>query len=488
MEEQQLNELQKVRREKLTQLKEQGIEPYGKKNPPKNVTEEINCNFEEFEGKPVSLSGRVMAKRGHGKAGFLNIRDFKGEIQVYGRKDRLNENYPLFSTLDIGDFIYVEGEVFKTKRGEVSIKADKVQMLSKSLQPLPEKWHGLKDVELRYRQRYVDLIVNPDVKEVFIKRSRIIKEIRSYLDNLNYYEVETPMMQTIAGGTSARPFSTYHNTLEQELFMRIAPELFLKRLVVGGFEKVYELNRNFRNEGISTKHNPEFTMLELYQAHADYTDMMEITENMIAEVAQKVLGTTQITYQGQEIDLTPPWRRATMLELVEEYTNIDFSTLDEEESKQIAKEKGVAIDEGVWTWGKIVNYFFEEHVEEHLIQPTFVYGHPKDISPLAKAQSEDERLTERFEGFVFARELCNAFSELNDPIDQRQRFEQQMEEKAAGDDEAHEMDEDFVNALEFGMPPTGGLGIGIDRLVMLLTDSPSIRDVILFPTLKDKNL
>ncbi|WP_353893390.1 lysine--tRNA ligase [Proteinivorax hydrogeniformans] len=488
MEEQQLNELQKMRREKLNHLDEQGIEAYSKKNPPKHITEDINNNFEEYEGKTVSLSGRVMAKRGHGKAGFLNLRDFKGEIQVYGRKDRLEEDYNLFSSLDIGDIIYIEGEVFKTKRGETSVKADSIKMLSKSLQPLPEKWHGLKDVELRYRKRYVDLIVNPEVKDVFIKRSRIIKEIRSYLDNLDYYEVETPMMQTIAGGTSARPFVTYHNTLEQELFMRIAPELFLKRLIVGGFERVYELNRNFRNEGISTKHNPEFTMLELYQAHADYTDMMEITENMIAEVAQKVLGTTNITYQGKEINLAPPWRRATMLELVEEYTKIDFSQKSEEEAKQIAKEKGLDITEGIWNWGKIVNHFFEEYVEEHLIQPTFVYGHPKDISPLAKAQTEDKRLTERFEGFIFARELCNAFSELNDPIDQRQRFEQQMEEKAAGDDEAHEMDDDFVNALEFGMPPTGGLGIGIDRLVMLLTDSASIRDVILFPTLKDKNL
>ncbi|SHK37353.1 lysyl-tRNA synthetase, class II [Anaerobranca californiensis DSM 14826] len=488
MEHMELNELQKIRREKLEKLYEQGIEPYGDKYEPTHKTSEILEGFENLEGQEVKIAGRVMAKRGHGKAGFLNIKDFNGQIQVYGRKDVLGENnYQLFESLDVGDIIGVQGIVFKTQKGEISVKANNLTILAKSLQPLPEKWHGLKDVELRYRQRYVDLIINEDVMDTFIKRSKILRSIRNYLENLGFYEVETPMMHPVVGGASARPFITHHNTLDMDLYLRIAPELYLKRLIVGGFEKVFEINRNFRNEGISTKHNPEFTMLELYQAYADYKDMMEITENMVAHVAKEVLGTTLIEYQGEKIDLSPPWRRATMTDLVKEYTGIDFLSLNDEEALKIAEQKGLDIKDGNWTWGKIVNWFFEEYVESKLIQPIFVIGHPKDISPLAKAQKEEPRLTYRFEGFVYARELCNAFSELNDPIDQRERFENQVKEREAGNDEAHMMDEDFITALEYGMPPTGGLGIGIDRLVMLLTNSSSIRDVLLFPTLKRRD-
>lgn len=487
MENLELNELQKMRREKLEELYSMGIEPYGEKFEPQQKTNEINDSFEEYENKSVVVAGRIMAKRGHGKAGFLNIKDFNGQIQVYGRKDTLgDDNYELFQRFDVGDMIGVEGVVFRTQKGEISIKANKVTILAKSLQPLPEKWHGLKDVELRYRQRYVDLIVNQEVMDTFVKRSKIVKTIRNYLEGKGFYEVETPMMQPISGGASARPFITHHNTLDMDLFLRIAPELYLKRLIVGGFEKVFEINRNFRNEGISTKHNPEFTMLELYEAYSDYEGMMELTENLVAHVAKEVLGSTIIQYQGVTIDLTPQWTRSTMTDLVKEYTGIDFLPLNEEQALEVAKEKGLNTNKGSWTWGKIVNWFFEEFVEEKLIQPTFVIGHPKDISPLAKSQKEDPRLTYRFEGFIYGRELCNAFSELNDPIDQRQRFEGQVDEREAGDDEAHMMDEDFVTALEYGMPPTGGLGIGIDRLIMLLTDSSSIRDVLLFPTLKKK--
>ena len=488
MEQLELNELQKMRREKLDKLYEQGIEPYGDKYVPTHKSVEVNENFEELDSTEVTVAGRIMAKRGHGKAGFMNIKDFDGQVQIYGRKDMLGEeNYELFQNLDVGDMVGVKGIVFKTQKGEISIKANEVTLLAKSLQPLPEKWHGLKDVELRYRQRYVDLIVNDDVMDTFVKRSKILKSIRNYLEDKGFYEVETPMMHPIVGGASARPFITHHNTLDMDLYLRIAPELYLKRLIVGGFEKVFEINRNFRNEGISTKHNPEFTMLELYQAYADYQDMMEITENLVAQVAEEVVGTKVIQYQGETIDLSPPWRRATMTELVKEHTGIDFIPLNGEEALKIAKEKGLNTKIGNWTWGKIVNWFFEEYVEEKLIQPTFVIGHPKDISPLAKAQKEDPRLTYRFEGFIYARELCNAFSELNDPIDQRQRFESQVDDREAGDDEAHMMDEDFVTALEYGMPPTGGLGIGIDRMIMLLTDSGSIRDVLLFPTLKRRD-
>lgn len=488
MEQLELNELQRIRREKLDKLYEQGIEPYGDKYVPTHKSLDINGSFEVLENTEVMVAGRIMAKRGHGKAGFMNIKDFDGQVQVYGRKDMLGEeNYELFQSLDVGDMVGIKGIVFKTQKGEISIKAQEVTLLAKSLQPLPEKWHGLKDVELRYRQRYVDLIINNDVMDTFVKRSRILKSIRNYLENKGFYEVETPMMHPIVGGASARPFITHHNTLDMDLYLRIAPELYLKRLIVGGFEKVFEINRNFRNEGISTKHNPEFTMLELYQAYADYEDMMEITENLIAQVAEEVVGSKILQYQGETIDLSPPWRRATMTELVKEHTGIDFTPLNDEEALEIAKGKGLNTKVGTWTWGKIVNWFFEEYVEEKLIQPTFVIGHPKDISPLAKAQKEDSRLTYRFEGFIYGRELCNAFSELNDPIDQRQRFESQVDEREAGDDEAHMMDEDFVTALEYGMPPTGGLGIGIDRLIMYLTDSASIRDVLLFPTLKRRD-
>ncbi len=480
-----LNELMLQRRRKLEELKAKDIKPYGNKFSPTHHTADIKHNFEEFVGKEVSLAGRLMIIRGQGKASFAELADMTGKIQIYLKKNIIGEDlYELFSSLDIGDMIGLTGEVFKTKVGEITIRVNVFELLSKSLRPLPDKYHGLKDKEMRYRQRYVDLIVNPEVRDTFVMRSKILRTIRNYLDQQGFLEVETPMMHPISGGASARPFVTHHNTLDIDLFLRIAPELYLKRLIVGGFERVYEINRNFRNEGMSYKHNPEFTMLELYQAFADYNDMMELMENLCCHVAQEVLGTTKVTYQGHVIDLTPPWRRLSMIGAVKEYTGVDFDQIQtDEEARKAAKEHGIEVDDTM-PRGKIINEFFEARVEEHLIQPVFIMNHPVEISPLAKRMVEDSRLTYRFEAFIFSWEMCNAFSELNDPIDQRERFLAQVAQREAGDDEAQMMDEDFVRALEYGMPPTGGIGIGIDRLIMVLTESHSIRDVILFPTMR----
>lgn len=480
-----LNDLMVQRREKLDNLKKNDIKPYGDKYDYTHHAIEIEENFENLEEKEVSLVGRVMAVRTHGKASFADLMDMTGRIQLYVKVNAVGEDrYDFFNDLDIGDFIGITGTVFKTRRGQISIKVSGFKFLSKSLRPLPEKWHGLKDKETRYRQRYVDLIVNPDVKETFVLRSKIIREIRKYLEDNGFLEVETPMMHPIPGGTSARPFITHHNTLDMDLYMRIAPELYLKRLIVGGFEKVFELNRNFRNEGMSFKHNPEFTMMELYQANADYHDMMELMETMVAHVAEKALGTTKINYQGEDIDLTPPWRRLTMVEAVKEYTGVDFEDIEsDKDAVEAAKGIGIDLEEGTKK-GHVLNLVFEERVEDKLIQPTFIMNYPIEISPLATRMDDDPNYTYRFEPFIYGWELGNAFTELVDPIDQKERFEEQVKQRAAGDDEAHMMDEDYVRALEYGMPPTGGLGVGIDRLVMLLTDSPSIRDVILFPTMR----
>jgi lysyl-tRNA synthetase class 2 len=482
-----LNELRKIRREKLKKLVEDGRNPYKiEKYNVTNNSKEIHDKFEEFEGETVSCAGRIMSKRGQGKVGFYDIQDSKGQIQVFAKQNLLgDEEYEYLKSYDIGDIIGVEGEVFKTNRGEVSIRAKKITLLTKSLQILPEKYHGLKDPDLRYRQRYTDLIVNPEVKDTFIKRNKIIKAVREYLDEREYLEVETPILNTIAGGASANPFVTHHNTLDIDMYMRIANELFLKRLIVGGFDGVYEMGKMFRNEGMSIKHNPEYTAMEVYKAYADYNDMMDLTEGLIAHMAEKALGTTKINYQGTEIDLTPPWKRVSMHELVEEETGVDFYSLEnDEEARKIAKDKLNLEVEDTMKIGHIVNLAFEEFCEEDLIQPTFVLHHPVEVSPLAKRNPEDPRITNRFEAFINTWEVANAFSELNDPIDQKERFEEQLKQREAGDDEAHMMDNDFVNALEVGLPPTGGLGIGIDRVIMLITDSPSIRDVILFPTMK----
>jgi len=488
-----VSELLRIRREKLDELRGLGIDPFGKKYERDAMAGEILAQYdpltkEELDEKQVevSVAGRIMAKRVMGKASFAHIQDLSGKIQLYVRQDSVPESkYAAFNVLDLGDIVGVTGEVFKTKTGETTIKVKDLEVLSKSLYPLPDKYHGLKDVELRYRQRYVDLIVNPEVQQTFIKRSRIIQSMRRYLDSLGYLEVETPTLHSIAGGAAARPFITHHNALDMELYMRIAIELHLKRLIVGGLEKVYEIGRVYRNEGVSTRHNPEFTMIELYEAYADYKDIMALTENMIAHIAQEVLGTQVIQYQGKEVDLTPQWRRVSMVDAVKEVTGVDFGVqMTNEEAHRLAKEHKVPVEPHM-TFGHILNAFFEQFVEETLIQPTFVYGHPVEISPLAKKNEEDPRFTDRFELFIVAREHANAFSELNDPIDQRQRFEAQLLEREHGNDEAHEMDEDFIRALEYGMPPTGGLGIGIDRLVMLLTDAPSIRDVLLFPHMRN---
>lgn len=483
-----LKELLQIRRDKVEGLRENGIEPYAGRFDRTDYSEDIVDNFESYEGKKVIIAGRIMAKREHGKTAFINLADFKGSIQVYVRKDKLTEGeFESFINLfDIGDIIGVEGEVFKTQKGEISIKSFKITMLTKGLLPLPEKYHGLKDVELRYRQRYVDLIMNPEVKDTFITRSLIIKEIRNYLDGEGFLEVETPVLHPLAGGAAARPFITHHNTLDMTLYMRIALELHLKRLLVGGIERVYEIGRVFRNEGISIRHNPEFTLLELYQAYGDLSDMMKLSENMIGQVAKKVLGETKVNYQGEEIDFKPPWNRISMTEGVEKYTNIDFKQLKTDEEAREACKGKIEIEKNIKR-GELLNEMFEAYVEEHLIQPTFVYDYPIEISPLAKKKKEDPKLTDRFEAFVFGRELINAFSELNDPIDQKERFIGQVEKKESGDDEAHPYDEDFITALEYGMPPAGGLGIGIDRLIMFLTDSPSIRDVIIYPTMRDKS-
>ncbi|QYK64988.1 lysine--tRNA ligase [Paenibacillus sp. S02] len=491
-----LSELLQIRRAKLDELRSLGIDPFGRKyirtaEAGVLLSKYDSLTKEELEEKniEVSIAGRIMAKRVMGKASFAHIQDLSGRIQIYVRQDTVPESkYKAFGILDLGDIVGVKGVLFKTKTGETTIKVLDIEVLSKSLYPLPEKYHGLKDVELRYRQRYVDLVMNPEVQKTFITRSRIIQSMRRYLDSLGYLEVETPTLHSIAGGAAAKPFVTHHNALDMQLYMRIAIELHLKRLIVGGMEKVYEIGRVYRNEGISTRHNPEFTMIELYEAYADYKDIMQLTENMVAHIAQEVLGTQHIQYQGQEVDLTPQWRRVSMVDAVKEVTGVDFSVqMGNEEAHRLAKEHKVPVEPHM-TFGHILNAFFEQFVEETLIQPTFITGHPVEISPLAKKNEQDPRFTDRFELFVVAREHANAFTELNDPIDQRQRFEGQLLEREHGNDEAHEMDDDFIRALEYGMPPTGGLGIGIDRLVMLLTDAPSIRDVLLFPHMRNRTV
>lgn len=484
--EENLSEILKVRREKLAKLQAEGKDPFEiTKFNQSHFSQDILDSFDELEDEEVTIAGRIMAKRVMGKASFTHILDSKGQIQIYLQVNELgDEVYEDFKTMDIGDIVGVKGVVFRTRKGEISVKATEIIMLAKSLQPLPEKWHGLRDTDLRYRQRHVDLIVNPDVRKTFVLRSKIIQEIRNYLNERDFLEVDTPILHNTAGGAAARPFITHHNTLDMDMYLRIATELHLKRLIVGGFDKVYEMGRIFRNEGMSIKHNPEFTTIELYQAYADYEDIMNLTEDMIATVAKKVLGTTIVDYQGETIDLTPPWRRITMADAVKEYTGIDFNNISSiEEIKESAKKININI-EGNPSWGEALNIFFEERVEEKLVQPTFITEYPIEISPLAKKIYDKPKLTHRFELFITGRELANAFTELNDPIDQKERFIEQAKQRDKGDDEAHMMDEDFVNALELGMPPTGGLGIGIDRLIMLLTDSYSIRDVILFPTMR----
>lgn len=485
-----LNQLLQIRRDKLSKLKTEGKDPFEiTKFNRTHTSKQIVENYDELEGKDVTIAGRIMAKRIMGKASFCHIQDGEGKIQSYVSINELGEeSYKQFKEDDIGDIIGITGFVFKTRTGEVSIHAKEVTLLSKSLRPLPEKYHGLKDTDLRYRQRYVDLIVNPEVKDTFLKRIQILQEVKNILNEKGYLEVETPILNTIAGGASARPFITHHNTLDMDMYLRIANELYLKRLIVGGFDKVYEMGRMFRNEGMDIKHNPEFTNIELYSAYEDYNDMMDITEEIISKVALKVLGTTKITYQGTEIDLTPSWKRISMIDSIKEVTGVDFNKIEtDEEALKAAKDLNVELDELKLTRGEIINQIFEAKVEETLIQPTFIYDYPVEVSPLTKRKPSDPRLTERFEIFIGTREYGNAYSELNDPIDQYERFKKQVEAREAGDEEANMMDDDFINALEYGMPPTGGLGIGIDRLVMLLTDSASIRDVLLFPTMKPNN-
>lgn len=488
------NDQLKVRREKMDAMVANGQDPFGSRFERTHLAAEIIEEFSELteeelaEGKEVVLAGRVMTKRGKGKAGFAHLQDISGQIQIYVRQDAIGEEaYDLFKQADLGDIIGIKGNIFRTKVGELSVKAKEFTFLSKALRPLPDKFHGLKDVEERYRKRYVDLMTNDESKQTFITRSKIIREMRRYLDDHGYLEVETPLLHTIAGGAAARPFLTHHNALDMPLFMRIAIELHLKRLIVGGLEKVYEIGRVFRNEGTSTRHNPEFTMIELYEAYADYQDIMRLTENMVAHIAQEVLGTTTVQYGGHDIELKPEWTRLHMVDAIKEHTGVDFwKQMTKEEAQQLAKDHNIQIKDTM-EFGHVVNEFFEQVVEEKLIQPTFIYGHPVEISPLAKKNEKDPRFTDRFELFIVGREYANAFSELNDPVDQRERFEAQMKEREQGNDEAHEMDEDFLEALEYGMPPTGGLGIGIDRLVMLLTNSPSIRDVLLFPTMRHRS-
>lgn len=488
--EQNLNDILQARRDKLDALIGEGRNPFEIVKFDKNAYARlIKDNYAQWDGKQVAVAGRLISKRVMGKASFGHLLDCTGSIQLYVSRDSLGEeNYAQFKKYDVGDIIGITGHVFTTKMGEISIHADGATLLAKSLLPLPEKFHGLKDTDLRYRQRYVDLIANPEVKETFIMRSRIIGAIRSFLDSEGFIEVETPILNTIAGGASARPFTTHHNTLDIDMYMRIAPELYLKRLIVGGFEKVYELGRLFRNEGMDTKHNPEFTTFELYQAYTDYYGMMDLTERLFEHVAMKVKGTLEIQYQGVAIDLHTPWKRLTMTQAVKEYTGIDFeATADTAVLRKQAEDTGVGLPEGELTWGKLLYEVFDQKVEEHLIQPTFILDYPVEVSPLAKRKPSDARLTERFEFFMTAREMGNAFSELNDPIDQKERFSAQVREREKGDDEAQMMDEDYVNALMYGLPPTGGLGVGVDRMVMLFTDQYSIRDVLLFPTMKPVN-
>ncbi len=485
-----MNQLMKVRKEKLDKLKQEGKDPFKiTKFNRTHTSNEIKDNYDELEGKDVTIAGRIMAKRIMGKASFCHIQDSTGKIQSYvSINDLGEESYKAFKEDDIGDIIGITGFVFKTRTGEISIHAKELTLLSKSLRPLPEKFHGLKDTDLRYRQRYVDLIVNPEVKDTFVKRTEIIKEIRKILDEKKYVEVETPILNTIPGGATARPFITHHNSLDIDMYLRIATELYLKRLIVGGFDRVYEIGRIFRNEGMDLKHNPEFTSIELYQAFANLEDMMDLTEELVSKVAEKVLGTTKITYQGQEIDLTPSWKRVTMINAIKEVTGIDFNTITtDEEAQEVAKKAGIPVDPIKTKRGDIIVAFFDEKVEETLIEPTFIYEYPIENSPLAKKMENDGRMTQRFELFIGGREYANAFAELNDPIDQYERFLNQVKQREAGDDEANMMDTDFVTALEYGMPPTGGMGMGIDRLVMLLTNEASIRDVLLFPTMKPLN-
>ena len=485
-----INHLMQIRRDKLAELQAQGKNPFEiTKFNRTNTAGEIKANYEAFEQKDVTVAGRIIAKRIMGKASFCTIQDSDEKIQSYvSINDLGEESYKAFKTFDIGDIIGITGFVFKTRTEEISVHAKEVTLLTKSLRPLPEKFHGLKDMDLRYRQRYVDLIMNPEVKETFILRSKILKEIRKFMDEYGYMEVETPMLTTVATGDAARPFITHHNTLDLQMYLRIAPELNLKRLIVGGFDKVFEIGKNFRNEGMDIKHNPEFTNMEFYSAYEDYNDMMNIAEQLISTVAKNTLGTTNITYQGQEINLAPGWKKITMIDAIKEVTGVDFNTIHtDEEAQALAKEKGVEYEEIKNTRGHIINEFFETFVEETLIQPTFIMDYPVEVSPLTKRKKEDPRLVERFELFIGGREYGNAYSELNDPIDQYERFLKQVEAKEKGDEEAGGMDEDFVNALEIGLPPTGGMGIGLDRLIMLLTDSASIRDVLFFPTMKPLN-
>ncbi|MGF9978773.1 lysine--tRNA ligase [Viridibacillus arvi] len=490
-----LNDQILVRRQKMASIRENGLDPFGARFERTHLSNEIKEQYVDFTKEQleedlheVVIAGRIMTKRGKGKAGFAHIQDLGGQVQIYVRKDAIGEEaYELFKQADLGDIVGVRGNVFRTQVGELSVKALEFTFLTKSLRPMPEKFHGLKDVEQRYRQRYLDLMTSEESKQTFITRSKIIQAIRRYLDGNGYLEVETPMLHTIAGGAAARPFITHHNSLDMELYMRIAIELHLKRLIVGGLEKVYEIGRVFRNEGMSTRHNPEFTMIELYEAYADYRDIMALTENLISHVAQEVLGTTDVQYGDDVISLAPGWTRLHMVDAVKEATGVDFWTpMSKEDARALAKEHGVEIKDSMEV-GHIINEFFEQKIEESLVQPTFIYGHPVEISPLAKKNPEDERFTDRFELFIVRREHANAFTELNDPIDQRERFEAQLAEKEAGNDEAHEMDDDFIEALEYGMPPTGGLGIGIDRLIMLLTNSQTIRDVLLFPTMRPRD-
>lgn len=485
--ENEINEQMQVRIDKMHKIEEHGWKPFGYRFLYTHRAADIAAQFDELSEKEteVKMAGRIMAIRGHGKTCFMDMQDKTGRIQVYVRKDVIGEeNYALIKLMDIGDTVGITGTAFRTHMGELSIKANSVEMLSKSLRPLPEKWHGLKDVETRYRQRYVDLIVNPEVRDTFVKRSQIIRSVREVLDSHDFLEVETPILNTIAGGAAARPFISYHNALDMQVYMRIAPELYLKRLIVGGMDRVYEMGRVFRNEGIDNRHNPEFTSVEIYQAFADYRDMIDLTEEVVVKTAEKVLGTTTINYEGTTIELASPWKRMSMIEAVKEYSGKDFTNVtDLEEARAIAKELNVAVEPSFGI-GKIINACFEEYVEDKLIQPTFITGHPKEISPLAKSNPENPEITDRFEAYIYGREICNGFTELNDPIDQKERFLKQVEERANGDEEANMMDEDFVNALEYGLPPTGGLGIGIDRLVMFLTNSSTIRDVLFFPTMK----
>ncbi len=481
------NELIAARLRKLERFRQHGMDPFGERFPRTHRAAQITADFVALDGASVRIAGRIMAVRGHGKATFADLQDFSGRIQIYARQDVMGEaSYGLFTELDIGDVIGVVGKVFRTRRGEISVEIQEWRLLAKSLIPLPEKWHGLKDVDLRYRQRYLDLIVNPEVRETFVARSRIVSALRRFLDERGFLEVETPMMHPLAGGAAARPFVTHHNALDLNLYLRIAPELYLKRLVVGGMEKVYEIGRVFRNEGISTRHNPEFTILELYEAFADYTDMMALTEEIFTHVALEVRGTLQVRFLGHDIDLAPPWRRLSIVDALREYAGVDvFELGDDAQARAVAHRLGVEV-EGNATLGQVIEELVDAFVQPHLIQPTFLTDHPVEISPLAKRKKDDPSLTYRFELIVAGWEMANAFSELNDPLDQRERFMAQLREREKGNEEAHGMDEDYLTALSYGMPPCGGLGIGVDRLVMLLIGVPSIRDVILFPLMRPR--